>query len=71
MLDAVALKSITQRDLAALGLGEVAYVRPVVIQGEDLYAIMAANGLQIGLAGSHDQAVTAIHDHSLGYASLH
>lgn len=71
MLDAVNLKSITQQDLAALGTDEVAYVRHVVVQGEDLFAIMAANGRQIGLAPSYDQAVGAIHDHDLSHAGLH
>lgn len=71
MLDTLDPKSITQHDLAALGLDEVAYVRRVVIQGEELYAIMAANGRQIGLAPDYTQAVGAIHDHNLGHAPLH
>lgn len=71
MLDTVNLRSITQQDLAALGLDEVAYVRHVVVQGEDLYAIMAANGRQIGLAPTYDQAVGAIQEHELGHASVH
>lgn len=70
MLDAIRLKSITQQGLAALGINEVAYIRQIVVQGEDLFAIMAANGQQIGLAPSFGEAVGAIHDHNLHHAAL-
>lgn len=71
MLDTVNLKTITQQDLATLGLGEVAYVRSVTVEGEHVFAIMAANGQQVGLAPSYDSAVAAIQQHDLGHAGVH
>lgn len=56
MLDTTELKTLTQQDFAMLGFGEVAYIRPVMVQGEEIYAVMGANGQQIGLAGDRDSA---------------
>lgn len=71
MLDTIKLKTITAQDLAALGIGEVAYLRPVEIKGEMLFAIMAANGQQIGLAPDYDSAVGAIGQHDLELITIH
>lgn len=55
MLNTSGLKSLTQMDFAMLGYGEVAYIRPMRIQGEEVFAIMGADGRQIGMAGDwHD-----------------
>lgn len=59
ILDTAALKALTQQDLATLGYGEVAYIRPIVLQGEEIFAIMGADGRQIGLAGDRDSAEMA------------
>ncbi|MDH5410362.1 MAG: DUF1150 domain-containing protein [Alphaproteobacteria bacterium] len=56
MLNITALKTITQQDLAMLGYGEIAYIRPLIIQGEQVFAVMGADGRQIGLAGDRDSA---------------
>lgn len=56
MLDTVGLKTLSQRDLVMLGFGEVAYVRPIMVQGEEVFAIMGADGRQIGLAGDRHSA---------------
>lgn len=71
MLDTINLKTITAQDLAALGIGEVAYLRPVEIQGEIVFAIMAADGRQIGLAPDYQSAVGAMHQHDLELATTH
>ena len=71
MLDTIKLKTITAQDLAAFGIGEVAYLRPVEVEGEVMFAIMAANGQQIGLAPDYDRAVGAIEQHDLELASIH
>lgn len=71
MLDTIKLKTITAQDLAVLGIGQVAYLRPVEIQGEVVFAIMAADGQQIGLAPNHDSAVGAIRQHDLELVTIH
>lgn len=70
MLDMTAMKSMTQQDLAALGYGEVAYIRPITIQGEEIFAIMGADGRQIGLAGDRVGADMAAESENLVIVAL-
>jgi hypothetical protein len=71
MLDTAALKTLTQQDLAMLGFGEVAYVRPVTVQGEQIFAVMGADGRQIGLAGDRDSADMTASSEDLLVVALH
>lgn len=71
MLDTVALKDFTQQDLAILGVGEIAYVRPVQSQGENTYAVMGANGQRLGVAPDYEAAVTAAYENDLLVVPLH
>ena len=75
MLDTAALKTLTQQDFAMLGFGEVAYIRPVMVQGEEIFAVMGANGRQIGLAvaalaGDRDSADMAANGEDLVVVAL-
>ncbi len=71
MYDVKTARSISQQDLAALGLGEVAYVRPVVIDGTPGFAIYAANGMAMGAVASSQAAQMAIRQNELEPVSLH
>jgi hypothetical protein len=71
MLDTAGLKTLTQQDLAKLGFGEVAYVRAVTIQGEEIFAVMGADGRQIGLAGDRGSADMAAFDQDLVVVTIH
>ncbi|MBT3989326.1 MAG: hypothetical protein HN884_02210 [Rhodospirillaceae bacterium] len=46
----------TLGDLIYLGLDEVAYIKPIVENGEDIYGIFAADGEQIGMAPEFELA---------------
>jgi len=71
MLNTTEMKTLTQQDLAMLGFGEVAYVRAVTIQGEEIFAVMGANGRQIGLAGDRGSAEMAAFDKDLLLVAIH
>ena len=71
MLEAVTLKSLSQQDLAALGAGEIAYLRSVSVQGEEIVAVMGADGRQVGLAPDHNSAVIAALENDLLVVPLH
>lgn len=72
-------------DLAALGEGHIAYVRPMrseevtrlfpqapdLSPGLDLYALLSANGTPIMLADSHDAVVANALAQDLTTVSLH
>lgn len=71
MLNSTGLKTLTQQDLAMLGFGDVAYVRPVMVQGEEIFAVMGADGRQIDLAGDRKSADMAAFDKDLAVVALH
>jgi len=70
MLDVTKLRSLTREDLAALGVGQVAYVRPVTIDGMQAYSIHAANGQAMGAVASSTAAFAAIRQNDLELATL-
>jgi hypothetical protein len=65
------LKDITPRDWAQFGAGEVAYVRPVVVNGTHAIAIHAADGTPIGAAPDMSLAIAAIVEHEMEPLLLH
>lgn len=71
MLESVTPKTLSQHDLAALGMGEIAYLRSVLVRGEEVIAVMGADGRQVGLAPDWDSAVVAALQHELLVVSLH
>ena len=64
------LRSITPQDFAQMGVQQVAYVRPAVVNGADVYTIYAADGTQIGIAPSRDIAFAAVKQHELEPVSV-
>ena len=65
------LRHISETDFALMGMQQLAYVRPAVINGVSAYTIHAADGTQIGLAPSRDVAFAAVKQHELEPVSLH
>lgn len=61
----------TRQQLAELGLGGLAYVRPVVVDGQSAFAIFGADGQQIGLAPDRALADAAIVQHEMVPVSVH
>lgn len=71
MLETIASKGFSQRDLAALGIGEIAYLRAVATDGGEVIAVMGADGRQVGVAPDRDTAVVAALQHDLVLVPLH
>lgn len=65
------VKAMSDRDLAGLGLAEVAYLRPTVIDGQSGFAIHSANGRVVGFAPDRAVALRLIRDNDLEAVSLH
>ena len=70
-LSASALRSLWAQDFAALGAQDVAYVRPVILNGARAFAIHAADGTPIGAAPSAQLAAAAIRQHEMEPALVH
>jgi len=52
-------------DLARLGLRDVAYVRPILLDGQQAFGVYAANGEEIGIAADMPEAVATAKSHDL------
>lgn len=65
------LSQISERDLMVLGLQEVAYVKPVTVEGESAFSVHAADGTQIAVMADREVAFAAIRQHNLEPVSVH
>lgn len=57
--------------LAALGVPGTAYVRPVVHEGQDAYAINNADGSPLAVAATRDVAFAVARQHELEPVDAH
>ncbi len=65
------IRHISTEQLAQLGLQQIAYVKPVVVNGSAAYAIHAADGTPMAIAGELDVALAAIVQHEMVPAQVH
>lgn len=65
------LRQMTLEDLAALGLGHIAYLRPSMVDGHRVWAVFAANGQQVAIMPTFEAAWSAVHQNDLELASIH
>jgi hypothetical protein len=65
------IRHISTAQLAQLGLQQIAYVKPVVFNGEHGFAIHAADGTPMAVAGDRDVAIAAILQHEMVPAQVH
>jgi hypothetical protein len=63
--------SLTTADLALWGVNVVAYVKKVETENGSAYAIHAANGEPLGLAGSREVAFAGLRQNDLEPVSVH
>ncbi|HWD57750.1 MAG TPA: DUF1150 family protein [Stellaceae bacterium] len=65
------LRHMTTNDLAMLGMQDIAYVRPVEVEGKPGFAIHAADGTQMALIGDRDVAFAVVRQNELEPVSVH
>ena len=65
------IHDISPQQLAMLGMQQIAYVKPVVVRGTAAYAIHAADGTPMAIAGERDAALAAIMQHEMVPALVH
>ncbi len=59
------IRHLSAEQLQGLGMAEIAYVKPVMMNGVRAYAIHAADGTPMAVAGDCDVAVAAIRQHEM------
>jgi hypothetical protein len=65
------IRHMTTDQLGALGVSHIAYVKPVVVNGTAGFAIHAADGTPMALAGDRATAMAAIVQHEMLPLSVH
>jgi hypothetical protein len=65
------VRHLSEQQLAALGVSRIAYVKPVVLNGVQGFAIHAADGTPMAVAGDRDVAVAAVMQHEMLAVSVH
>lgn len=65
------IRHLSEAQLAQLGVQQIAYIRPVVVDGESGYSIHAADGTPMALAGDRDVAIAAVLQHEMMPALVH
>ena len=58
-------------DLASWGIEDVAYVRPISQNGEDIYGIFAADGTELATVENRDAAIITVRQNELEPLSAH
>jgi hypothetical protein len=65
------VRHLSEQQLAALGVSHIAYVKAVIVNGVVGFAIHAADGTPMAVAGDRDVAVAAIVQHEMHPLSVH
>ncbi len=61
----------TARDFEALGLEQLAYVKPVEVDGRTAFAVHAADGTEIAVMSDREVARATIRQYDLEPVSVH
>ena len=62
---------VAAEHLGQLGLEQIAYIKPALLEGQVAFAIHAANGAPLGMAPTREVARAAALQHGLMALSVH
>lgn len=65
------IRNLTPDQLMQLGMADLAYVKPVLLNGQAAFAIHAADGSPMAMAADQDLAMAAIVQHEMVPALVH
>lgn len=65
------VRMLSQRELGLLGISDLAYVKHVIVDGADAFAVHAADGSQIAVLANRDLAFAMVRQHDLEPVSVH
>ena len=63
--------SLMEQELMELGVGEVAYIKPYLLNGKKLYVLHSADGAAIDVQDNESKAVKNAYFQDLYVVSLH
>jgi len=65
------MRLMTSNDLAMLGMQDIAYVKPVLVDGTTGFAIHAADGTRMALIANRDLAFAVVRQNEMEPVSVH
>lgn len=65
------VRHLSEQQLQALGVSHIAYVKPVMVNGVQGFAIHAADGTPMAIAGNREVAVAAVMQQEMLPFSVH
>ena len=65
------IHAITAEQLGKLGVAQIAYVKPVILNGAAVFAIHAADGTPMAVAENRDVALAAIQQQEMHASLVH
>jgi len=65
------MRQMTANDLAMLGMQDIAYVKPVRVDGTEGFAVHAADGTQMALIANRDLAFAVVRQNEMEPVSVH
>jgi len=64
-------RNLSTTSLEALGKGQVAYIKPVVVEGKEAFAIHGADGQPLAVVDEPDVALAVIRQNDLEPVRVH
>ena len=71
MMSSEELRQLTPEAMALLGAPDLAYIKPLVWEGQPAYAICAVDGTQIAILSTLEVAFIVARQHDLNPVSVH
>jgi hypothetical protein len=65
------IRHMSSRELALFGMQDLAYVKPVLVNGITAFAVHAADGTQVTVLPDREIALATVRQHDLEPLSVH
>jgi hypothetical protein len=65
------IQTMTPAAFAALGMEQIAYIKPIVVDGQTGFGIYTANGQQVAVMPNRDLAIEAVRQNDLAPLLVH
>jgi len=65
------MRQLSPRELGMLGMEDVAYIKPVVEDGVEAFAVCAADGTQMAVIPNRNLAFAVVRQHDMEPLSVH
>jgi hypothetical protein len=65
------IRHMSSRELALFGMQDLAYIKPVLVNGVTAFAVHAADGTQVTVLPDREIALATVRQHDLEPLSVH